>query len=1155
MLKQQVTPKQLDFQAFSTLEGIYALDQQFLDGLLIKEPDIYQALLAFRQGGKLTAKMESAFIVALAPQLEEFISQVFSIEHEVLCMQAKVQAHQPVWAFKQFYVLKKAKRLLHKASDYADFDSHNKWLMSLFKDIPYDVELAVAKLAQSWLQSPVEHEVAIEKLIAWCVSAMSTASGQAFTQTWSSFKLPEKLDFAHLVKTEQADDGGLQAATPLRFRDGFELSAQRLTPRAVMSEIEYCVYCHKNDGDFCSKGFPVKKSQPELGLKRDPLGDLLTGCPLEEKISEMNMLKRQGYGIAALATVMIDNPMCPLTGHRICNDCMKACIYQKQDPVDIPQVETSILTEVLDLPWGVEIYDLLTRWNPLRQKQYVPKPYNGHKILVMGMGPAGITLAHHLLMEGFAVVGMDGLKIEPLESAYINRPIKDFATIKQSLEHRLMAGFGGVAEYGITVRWDKNFLKLLHINLSRRQYFQLVGGVRFGGTLKVENAWNLGFDHLALAVGAGLPKELAIENSMVPGMRQANDFLMALQLTGAAKSDSLASLQVRLPAVVIGGGLTGVDTATEVQAYYLAQIEKMYQRYVTLVRIRGEAVIRSQFSDQELGVLDEWLAHAKQLQQERGKALQQGRSPDLIGLIRQWGGVHIIYRKRMQASPAYRLNHEELQQALAEGIFYKECLQPIAVVIDEYGDAKGLRCKRTVCDADGHYDLLAEEELLEAATILVATGAKPNVAYEFEYKGTFARKKFEYHTFKVAEDDLLPVPRAEHVKAEEIGVFTSYKQDNKRVSFIGDTHPVFHGSVVKAMASAKYAYPRITEQVLALENERDTSDFSFFNNNLKDQFNAVVHSIRRLTSHVLELKIKAPLAWENSSAGQFFRLQTFESNALTLDNTRIYASALALVAIKQPDEPHVLTFIVEENDVASCLVKYLKPGDQVALMGPTGSCGKTIANSTVLFVGGIKALLQLLTFGYEMQQKNVRIVYLAYIETKDDLLYISELYDLCESIYYVNPNGFELPLKAQAHTHWTCDVVEAVERYVSQSDVNVPLNQLDQVYVAGKACLIKKLQKLRAQGVFSQQTQFIASVMGPMQCMLKGVCAQCLQWQVDPQTGARTKAVYACSWQNQPMDMIDLDHMEQRRQQNKLQDRLNLLWLDYVMQKKQLPHV
>ena len=76
-------------------------------------------------------------------------------------------------------------------------------------------------------------------------------------------------------------------------------------------------------------------------------------------------MKRQGDSIASLALVTIDNPMCAGTGHRICNDCMKGCIFQKQEPVNIPLAETATLTDVLNLPYGFEIYSLLTRWNPL----------------------------------------------------------------------------------------------------------------------------------------------------------------------------------------------------------------------------------------------------------------------------------------------------------------------------------------------------------------------------------------------------------------------------------------------------------------------------------------------------------------------------------------------------------------------------------------------------------------------------------------------------------------------------------------------------------------------------------------------------------------------------------------------------------------------
>ncbi|WP_309567434.1 hypothetical protein [Coxiella-like endosymbiont] len=97
----------------------------------------------------------------------------------------------------------------------------------------------------------------------------------------------------------------------------------------------------------------IKKSNLNQKLKINSLGEILTGCPLDEKISEMHVLKKQGYAIAALAVVMIDNPMCPATGHRVCNDCMKSCIYQKQEPVNIPQTETRVLMDVLELPWGL----------------------------------------------------------------------------------------------------------------------------------------------------------------------------------------------------------------------------------------------------------------------------------------------------------------------------------------------------------------------------------------------------------------------------------------------------------------------------------------------------------------------------------------------------------------------------------------------------------------------------------------------------------------------------------------------------------------------------------------------------------------------------------------------------------------------------------
>ena len=88
-----------------------------------------------------------------------------------------------------------------------------------------------------------------------------------------------------------------------------------------------------------------------------------------------------------------------------------------------------------------------------------------------------------------------------------------------------------------------------------------------------------------------------MKNGLARGVRQASDFLMALQLTGAAKTESIANLQVRLPVVVIGGGLTAIDTATESLAYYPVQVEKFLRRYETLVAERGEAAVRQAWTD------------------------------------------------------------------------------------------------------------------------------------------------------------------------------------------------------------------------------------------------------------------------------------------------------------------------------------------------------------------------------------------------------------------------------------------------------------------------------------------------------------------------------------------------------------------------------
>jgi hypothetical protein len=220
---------------------------------------------------------------------------------------------------------------------------------------------------------------------------------------WPSLRLPKTLDYNHLVELRRPEPKLPELFVgpdhERRERDGFALTDRRGDPRMVEQEIDYCLYCHERDKDSCSKGLRDNKTNE---VKKNPLGVALNGCPLDEKISEMHVMRRDGDALGALALVTLDNPMCPGTGHRICNDCMKACVFQKQEPVNIPQIETRVLTEVLSLPYGMEIYGLLTRWNPLDVRRPYPLPFSGKNVLVVGLGPAGYTLVHHLIRSTLA---------------------------------------------------------------------------------------------------------------------------------------------------------------------------------------------------------------------------------------------------------------------------------------------------------------------------------------------------------------------------------------------------------------------------------------------------------------------------------------------------------------------------------------------------------------------------------------------------------------------------------------------------------------------------------------------------------------------------------------------------------------------------------
>jgi NADPH-dependent glutamate synthase beta subunit-like oxidoreductase/NAD(P)H-flavin reductase len=1217
------------------------LAEYFFKEVETADPGLGRQYAEYRNGNSILSVDESNLIVKLAPHLGRFIAQLFQIEQSTEADRKKVESAEPIFQFKKKFVSRNANKILKPETltqlDVPKLDSQMRVLEEVIvgdtsqnDSREYSFAMVVNTLMQIETDlsqkmkniQQVDAKPSLQRLVDICNKIHKHQSGPllfgdfflpsgeeqykiafdisqvllniakewlsahlhnpkvaAEVKDWVSLKLPEKIDFEHLVDVRKSlGMGRLDGPEEgRRRRDGFDLTDKRYKPLQVLNEAHYCLYCHERDKDSCSKGFLNKEGKVE----KNPLGIPLTGCPLDEKISEANLLKRNGETIAALATMMIDNPTIPATGHRICNDCMKGCIYQKQDPVNIPQIETRMLTDCLDLPWGFEIYSLLTRWNPLNVKRPFALPYNGKNVMVVGMGPAGFTLSQYLLNEGFGVIGIDGLKIEPLPKELVGdeykppQPIRNVRDIYDALDERIMAGFGGVAEYGITVRWDKNFLKIIYLTLARRKYFNIYGGVRFGGTITIEDVWNLGIDHLAIATGAGKPTVVDMKNNLIRGIRKASDFLMALQLTGAAKKSSMASLQVVLPAIVIGGGLTAIDTATEIMAYYPLQVEKIQERFKILSDEFGSDRIWSMFDAEEKKILEEFLIHAEAIQIERKRAEAAGESPNFAPLVRSWGGASIVYRKSMTDSPAYRLNHEEIIKALEEGIFFIENMSPIECIPDEYGAVKQILFERQKKDEKGMYQSTHEIVTLPARSVLVAAGTTPNIIYEEEYPGSFKmddRKKF-FQKFEPkwngkATPNLIEVKEHDTVSTKTPSVFTSYQQGERFISFYGDNHPIYAGNVVKAIASAKKGYPYIVKlfenEIKSLDPKDQTlreAKFKKLVGQLDEGLLPKVHRIHRLTPTIVEVVVKAPFQAKRFQPGEFYRLQNYETNAEKIDGTVLTMEGIALTGAWVDKTEGLLSLIVLELGHSSRLCASLREGEPVIVMGPTGAPTEIPdGGETVVLAGGGLGNAVLFSIGKALRAKGNKVIYFAGYKKAEDVFKMDDIEMASDVILWSTDIDPPVKPRRPQDKSMVGNIIQAMQSYAEGKlgKTLVPFQGVDRIIAIGSDRMMAAVQQSRhtvLKPYLKENHVAIASINSMMQCMMKKICAQCLQRHIDPKTGEQTEPVFSCFNQDQKMDEVDFPNLNARLKQNSVQEKLTNLWLDHLMKKKNILRV
>ncbi len=1028
----------LDFNELD-LTGLKKLDQIFLDYLFKADKSLHKDLMLFRSTPlSIIPQDYSEFLFKISPHLDDFLAELFCISKEVTISRLKHKDFDIIYECKRKFVQRVAVKK-YPPEKIKDIDFEDLYLKLTDLIGTNFTSKEFAKQIIIWQQDEENFATELDVAAKYAACRVYSCEGviprldrgiqKEFKKDWipwSShgmtvadnilFNLPQKLDKENLIDNKKISKYQKNQRLDFDYTDSF------LNLDEALNDSHYCIYCHKQDKDSCSKGISVI---PRLDrgiqekIKKDWIPwsshGMTTGCPLKQKISEMNYVKAQGFNLSALAIIVIDNPMVAATGHRICNDCSKACIYQKQDPVNIPLIESNILEETLKLPYGLEIYLLLTRWNPLNIYAPLPKEATNYNILVTGLGPAGFSLSYYLLRSGHNVTAIDGLKITPLPFN-VHKPIKFWHEYKNLLSERIPRGFGGVAEYGITVRWDKNNLDILRLILERNNNFKYYDGVALDFNITQEQAFDLGFDHIAFCIGAGQPKILDIENFEAKGVKTASDFLMTLQSGGAFLKNSNTNMVIRMPIAVIGGGLTSLDAATESVYYYKKQVEEFAENY-----------IEKDLTDEDKEIAEEFIAHARLFKEAKS-------NEELRKVFNKLGGATVYYRGRLQDSPAYKLNHEELIYTLALGVDFKENMQPLRINTDKYGHV----------------------ESVEFSVI-------PWLDHGIQ-------KKYQNNVIDPVvkpRDDTMVIKAKTVIMA--IGIENNTQFDENKYSYFGDCNPKYSGSVVKALASSKEGYEAI--------NKRLTNNAPSFKNSYKDfctqldyLLTSRVNKINILDDKTFELIIHSPLAAKNFKFGQFFRLQNYSEDASKL---------IEPVALSPTDidvEKDLISFIVFEVGKSTSVCKTLSENEKVVLMGPTGSPLEIPQNKKIVVVDSEVGNIGLLKV---LKENNNEVIFFTYPNIK-----------------------------------------------------NHKLTSVDIVIINASPDIIEELQSLKNE-IFGENTELIVSVNLSMQCMMKGICGQCIQ-----KVKGEQKYIFACICQNQKAEIVDFKSLKTRLRQNSLQEKM-----------------
>jgi len=238
---------------------------------------------------------------------------------------------------------------------------------------------------------------------------------------------------------------------------------------------------------------------------------------------------------------------------------------------------------------------------------------------------------------------------------------------------------------------------------------------------------------------------------------------------------------------------------------------------------------------------------------------------------------------------------------------------------------------------------------------------------------------------------------------------------------------------------------------------------------------------------------------------------------------------------------------VLEMGGSSDLCALLKPGEPVVLMGPTGTPTEIAGDETVVLAGGGLGNAVLLSIGKAFRNAGSRVLYFAGYRKMIDRYKVAEIEAAADVVVWCCDEGPGfVPGRAQDKS-FVGNIVQAMAAYASGALGEQPIrfSEGDRMIAIGSDRMMAAVAAARhgeLKAFVKPAQRGIGSINSPMQCMMKEICAQCLQPQRDPVTG-KISYVFSCFNQDQNLDAVVFEGLEARLAQNGVQEELTAKWV------------